>query len=173
MAEVEQKLQPSGQPTDGITVAAVSPGPRPNGTPIVRAPKADTISGCRTGAATSSPRKARNQATPSPATTWSASTTSRRPGRFAMWPPTTIVACGWCRRTISHISFTFPTFGTIALMPTTSYGTVRISSSKRSRLGKSRSVVGASRLAWISISPHERWNMRSEKAPCTRVTWLW
>ena len=26
MAEVEQKLQPSGQPTDGISVAATSPG---------------------------------------------------------------------------------------------------------------------------------------------------
>jgi hypothetical protein len=34
-------------------------------------------------------------------------------------------------------------------------------------------VVGASRFAWISISPHERWNIRSEKPPCTRVTWLW
>ena len=27
--------------------------------------------------------------------------------------------------------------------------------------------------AWISISPHERWNIRSENGPCTRVTWLW
>ena len=21
--------------------------------------------------------------------------------------------------------------------------------------------------------PHERWNMRSENGPCSRVTWLW
>ena len=90
-----------------------------------------------------------------------------------MWPPTTIVACGWWRRTSSHMSFTLPMFGRIALMPTTSYGTLRSSSSKRSSVGKSSSVVGARRLAWISISPHERWNMRSENAPCTRVTWLW
>ena len=79
-----------------------------------------------------------------------------------MWPPTTIVAFGWWRRTSSHMSFTLPTFGRMPLMPTTSYGTVRISSSKRSRVGKSRSVVGASRFAWMSIRPHERWNMRSE-----------
>ena len=173
MAEVEQKLQPSGQPTDGITVAAVSPSPWPKGTPIVRASNADTICGCRTGAPASSPRKPRNHATPSPATTWSASITSPSPGRFAMWPPTTIVAFGWCRRTSSHMSFTLPMFGRMPLIPTTSYGTVRISSSKRSRVGKSRSVVGASRFAWMSIRPHERWNMRSENGPCTRVTWLW
>ena len=78
------------------------------------------MSGCRTGAASSSPRNARNQATPSPATTWSASTTSRSPGRLAMWPPTTIVAPGWWRRTSSHISFTLPMFGRIPLIPTTS-----------------------------------------------------
>jgi len=28
-------------------------------------------------------------------------------------------------------------------------------------------------LAWISIKPQERWNMRSENTSCTRVTWLW
>ena len=50
---------------------------------------------------------------------------------------------------------------------------MRSSSSKRSRGGKSSSVTGASRLAWIIIRPHERWNMRSEKPPCPRVTWLW
>ena len=33
--------------------------------------------------------------------------------------------------------------------------------------------TGASMLAWMSISPQERWNMRSEKGPCTRVTWFW
>ena len=26
--------------------------------------------------------------------------------------------------------------------------------------------------AWIIVMPHERWNMRSENGPCTRVTWL-
>ena len=28
-------------------------------------------------------------------------------------------------------------------------------------------------LAWMSIRPQERWNIRSENGPCTRVTWLW
>ena len=30
-----------------------------------------------------------------------------------------------------------------------------------------------SMLAWIIIRPQERWNMRSENGPCTRVTWFW
>ncbi|MFN8091726.1 MAG: hypothetical protein U0599_05780 [Vicinamibacteria bacterium] len=69
IAEVEQKLHPSGHPTDGTTVAAVSPGPVPKGTPIVRAPNAESTTGWRTGAPSSSPRKARNHEMPSPATT--------------------------------------------------------------------------------------------------------
>src|SRR5450759_3524440 len=44
---------------------------------------------------------------------------------------------------------------------------------KRSRVGKSRTVQGALMLRCISISPQARWNMRSEKGPCARVTWLW
>ena len=120
IAEVEQKLQPSGQPTDGMTVAAVSSLPVPKGTPIVRASKAETISGWRSGRSVLSPRKRRNQETPSPFTMWSASISSARPSRLAMWPPTTIVACGWCFRISSHMCFTFPTFGGMALMPITS-----------------------------------------------------
>jgi hypothetical protein len=120
MAEVEQKLQPRGQPTEGMTVAAVSPSRVPNATPIVFAQNAERISGWRTGAVVSSPRKPRNQETPSPATTWSASRISRSPGRLATCPPTTIVASGRCRRTTSHIAFTLPTFGRIELIPTTS-----------------------------------------------------
>ena len=51
---------------------------------------------------------------------------------------------------------------------------VEVSSrSNRSRVGKSRSVLGAEILRWIIIRPQERWNMRSEKLPCSRVTWLW
>ena len=102
---------------------------------------------------------------PSPGTTWSASTRSASPGRLATWPPITIVASGRSLRTSAHMWATFATFGTIAPIPMTSYGTARSSSSKRSRVGKSRSVVGASRLAWIIIRPHERWNIRSEKPP--------
>ena len=26
---------------------------------------------------------------------------------------------------------------------------------------------------WIIMMPQERWNIRSEKGPCARVTWLW
>ena len=58
-------------------------------------------------------------------------------------------------------------------MPTTSYWFVRISSTKRSSVGKSSSVQGASMLAWMSMMPQLRWNIRSENGPCVRVTWLW
>ncbi len=41
-------------------------------------------------------------------------------GTFAMCPPTTIVACGRCCRTSSHIFATLRRLGLIAEMPTTS-----------------------------------------------------
>ena len=47
-----------------------------------------------------------------------------------------------------------------------------ISSMNRSSTGKSSRVLGAEMFAWMSMSPHERWNMRREKGPCDRVTWL-
>jgi hypothetical protein len=34
-------------------------------------------------------------------------------------------------------------------------------------------VHGAEVFAWIITMPHDRWNMRNEKAPGARVTWLW
>ena len=94
MAEVEQKLQPSGQPTDGIIVAATSPRRSLGFTPMLRVPKPEAIIGWRKGRSSSSPRKRRNQRTPSPRTMWSASIRSCRSGTLAMWPPTTIVALG-------------------------------------------------------------------------------
>ena len=27
--------------------------------------------------------------------------------------------------------------------------------------------------SWIIRMPHDRWNMRRENGPCSRVTWLW
>ena len=44
---------------------------------------------------------------------------------------------------------------------------------KRFARGKSSTVVGAEMFFWIIRMPHERWNMRSENGPCSRVTWLW
>ena len=32
--------------------------------------------------------------------------------------------------------------------------------------------MGAEIFSWIIMMPQERWNMRSEKLPCARVTWL-
>ena len=32
---------------------------------------------------------------------------------------------------------------------------------------------GAEMLCWMKMMPHDRWNMRSENGPCSRVTWLW
>jgi len=86
----------------------------------MRASIAEVITGWRTGRVTSSPRKPRIQATPSPRTTWSASIRSASRGWLATWPPTTIVAQGWCWRTSLHIFSTLPRLGRIALMPTTS-----------------------------------------------------
>ena len=57
-------------------------------------------------------------------------------------------------------------------IPTTSYCRLVSSRAKSSRVGKSSTVDGAEMFSWIIMMPHERWNMRSEKAPCTRVTWL-
>jgi hypothetical protein len=45
---------------------------------------------------------------------------SRIRGWLATWPPTTIVACGWWRRTSAHIFATLPMLGRIAPIPTTS-----------------------------------------------------
>ena len=45
MAEVEQKLHPSGQLTDGMIVAATSPRPSFGLTPRVRVPKPEAIIG--------------------------------------------------------------------------------------------------------------------------------
>ena len=36
-----------------------------------------------------------------------------------------------------------------------------------------RTVVGAEIFCWILRIPHDRWNMRRENGPCSRVTWLW
>ncbi len=69
MAEVEQKLQPNGQPTEGMSVAATSPGRSRTATPMLRVPMPETTAGWRMGRSGSSPRKRRNQATPSPLTT--------------------------------------------------------------------------------------------------------
>ena len=41
MAEVEQKLQPIGQPTDGISVARASPGCSLSAMPMIREPMPD------------------------------------------------------------------------------------------------------------------------------------
>ena len=79
-AEVVQKLQPMGHPTDGMMVAAVLPLSCGNFIPMVRPPKPETISGWRMGAVSSSPRNRRIQEMPSPHTKWSASTIVAMPG---------------------------------------------------------------------------------------------
>src|ERR1017187_6222849 len=55
-AEVVQKLQPMGQPTDGMMVAATAPLAPGSFIPMVRASYPEMISGCRMGALSSSPR---------------------------------------------------------------------------------------------------------------------
>ncbi len=164
-AEVVQKLQPMGQPTEGMMVAAVVPLDCGSFTPSVRAPNPETISGWAIGAVSSSPRKRRIQEMPSPRTMWSASIIVSMPGTAATCPPTTMVALGASCRAIRHISRTLPTLTMIDEMPTMSYSLLVSSASNAARVGKSSTVVGAEMLRWIMRRPHERWNMRSENAP--------
>jgi len=56
IADVEQKLQPIGQPTEGMTVAAVTPRGCGRRRPIIRTWNPETMAGCRMGAESSSPR---------------------------------------------------------------------------------------------------------------------
>src|SRR5512132_879618 len=93
-SEVVQKLQPIGQPTELMIVAAALPPPRGIGNPISLKPNDDAITGCRIGCPASSPRNSRSHATPSPLTIWSASIIDSTPGIAVTCPPTTIVDLG-------------------------------------------------------------------------------
>src|ERR1019366_10091678 len=95
------------------------------------------------------------------------------PGVAATCPPITMVAFGARRRMVWHISRTLPTLTMIEEMPTISYSLARSSAAKAACVGKSSTVVGAEMFFWIIRMPHDRWNMRSENGPCSRVTWLW
>jgi hypothetical protein len=55
-ADVVQKLQPMGQPTDGMIVAAVAPLCSGKRTPMMRVRMPETMAGCRMGPFRSSPR---------------------------------------------------------------------------------------------------------------------
>ena len=55
-AEVVQKLQPMGQPTEGMMVAAVAPLRSGKRMPMIRVRIPETMAGCRMGALSSSPR---------------------------------------------------------------------------------------------------------------------
>src|SRR5438132_5519224 len=65
-ADVVQKLQPIGQPTEGMIVAAGSPPPAGALSPSSRIPNDDSIIGCVIGASDGSPRNSRIQRMPSP-----------------------------------------------------------------------------------------------------------
>ena len=108
------------------------------------------------GAVSSSPRYRRIQEMPSPHTKWSASTIIEMPGVAATWPPITMTDFGDTRRTVRHISRTFPILTMMEEMPTMSYWLASNSASKVSRVGKSRTVVGAEMFCWIIKMPHER-----------------
>jgi hypothetical protein len=55
-ADVVQKLQPMGQPTEGMIVAAVAPLRSGKRIPMMRVRMPETMAGCRMGALSSSPR---------------------------------------------------------------------------------------------------------------------
>ena len=118
--EVVQKLQPIGQPTEGMIVAAGLPAPSPLRMPITRMPNDDRSAGWTIGASGSVPRYSRNHRTPSPFTISSASIMRLSAGMAATWPPTTIVDPGECSRTSRHISRILPMFTMMPERPTMS-----------------------------------------------------
>ena len=154
--DVVQKLHPIGQPTDGITVAAVAPSRSGMRTPRMRVSKPEIISGCWIGASGSAPRYSRIQRMPSPRTMWSASSMLATPGIALTCPPTTIFDLGDSRRTMRHISATLARFTMMEEMPTTSYCCATSSRANASRVGKSSTVQGLGIFAWIIMMPHER-----------------
>ncbi len=118
--EVVQKLQPIGQPTEGMIVAAGSPPPSRGWQPHQAEAERRRDRRMRDRRSTGSPRNSRNQRIPSPFTMWSASSIRSTPGMAATCPPTTIVDFGECSRTRRHISRTLPTFTMMPEMPTMS-----------------------------------------------------
>ena len=105
MAEVEQKLQPIGQPTEGMSVAATSPGCLARLTPTLRVPMPETIRGWRMGC---SGVLAQEAAEPADAFALDdvVGVDPLGAGR-ACWrcgPPTTIVARGrYCADQLAHL----------------------------------------------------------------------
>ena len=174
MAEVEQKLQPSGQPTDGMIVAATSP--RRSFAVDAQVPRAEARGDHRMA---QRPVLVLAQEAAEPAHALAADDVIGvdplgQVGHVGDVPADDDRGVrADTAGSSSHIFFTFSMFGMIDEMPMTSYWRVRISSMKRSSVGKSSSVQGASMFAWIIIRPQLRWNIRSENAPCVRVTWLW
>ncbi len=174
MAEVEQKLQPSGQPTEGMIVAATSPGRSLTVMPTVRVPMPELMTGWRTGRSSSSPRKRRNHRTPfalddvvgvdplgqvgdvgDVAADDDLGVRLVLPDQLAHLLD--FVDVGDDRRNADHVVLA-------------GCGVLRRSGPA---WGSPAAVQGASMLAWIIIRPQLRWNIRSENAPCVRVTWLW
>ena len=173
MAEVEQKLQPRGQPTPGISVALSRPAwlaerhaqdarAEPRSGPA-DAGSADSHPRPETAASTA--RRLLGQRGPR-------QPIASRSGTLAMCPPTTIVAGGWCLRISRHIRRTFNRFGMIELIPMTSYFCDRTSSMNRSSDGK---VQQRARGLQVDLNQHQAprpMEGRNEKGPWTRVTWL-
>ena len=105
---------------------------------------------------------------------WSASIIFSMPGIAATCPPTTIFDCGESSRTMRHISRTLPTFTMIDGDADDVVLIARQLALQSLRAWESRArCMGAEIFSWIIMMPQERWNMRSEKLPCARVTWLW
>ena len=159
MAEVEQKLQPSGQPTDGMTVAATSPGRSlAVNAHAAGVPKPDLISGWRDRlVGRLRPGIGGTSGRPRPGRCGRRRSARSRSGTLAMCPPMTIVALGLILADqLAHLLALSASSGMISMMPITSYCCVRISSMKRSSVGKSSTAQGASMFAWISIRPQLR-----------------
>ena len=174
-ADVVQKLQPIGQPTDGndrgrrgaLGCGQLQPE---RARAEARHDLADV------GSARSRPRPGyrRIQAMPSPRTMWSASTMRFDPrDRRHVPADDDRRPAGEISRTMRHISRTLPDVDDDRR---DAHDVVAVRAQFRREglpRGKIQHVVGAEMFFWIIRMPHDRWNMRSENGPCSRVTWLW
>ena len=161
-----QKLQPMGQPTDGMIVAAGLPrAARGRHAHACGSRTTEAIGGWRMGASVDPrPGTRGTSACPRRARCGRRRCGRSRPGMAATCPPTTIVDCGECSRTRRHISRTLPTFDDDrARCRRCRSGASCSSCDEALARGKvQHACSGAEMLAWMSMRPQERWNMRSE-----------
>ena len=155
IAEVKQKLQPIGRPTGGDSGSRQR---RRGGRrrPVFHVPETRNDLRWRIGRSTASPRKRRNQATPSPLT-WSASIRTGQVGDVRDVPADDELRY-W--RINAHIFATFPWLGMIAVMPSNIIFPLEELGETIPAWGSRAPCKEPQMLAEMSMIPQLRWNIR-------------